>query len=133
MARRKAEFETAAPTGGSLKSLGVAATGAGGAVLAAAATACCVPVLAPLLVSLLGVSGAVWAAGLQPYSPLILAASGLVLGFGFRSLYRKRDTAAGEICATTRPRLPRLVLWIAATLWFFALALNMLQLLARRL
>ena len=34
-------------------------------------------------VSVLGVSGAVWAAGLKPYSPYILAGAGLLLAYGF--------------------------------------------------
>ncbi len=133
MTPTQGNLHPASPAKGSLKGLGLAATGAGAAALATAATACCVPVLAPLLVSLLGVSGSVWAAGLHPYSLLILALASLPLAYGFWSVYRRRALAAGQACPAKRPWLPRLALWSAAALWLFALALNMLQLLARRL
>ncbi len=110
---------------------GAATTGAGAAALATAATACCVPVLAPLLVSVLGVTGSIWAAGLKPYSLLILGASGLLLGYGFRTVYR-RPAAEGEACPAKRPVFVRWVLWISALLWILAFAVNGLQILATR-
>lgn len=113
-----------------LRGLGAAATGAGAAVLATAASACCVPVLAPLLVSVLGVSGAVWAAGLKPYGPLILAVAGLFLAYGFWSVYRPRPPAAGATCPAQRPLSTRIVLWTSAGLWLIAFGLNLLQFLA---
>ena len=116
---------------GSLRSLGVAATGAGAALVTTAATACCVPVIAPLVVSVLGVSGAVWAAGLKPYSPYMLAASALLLGYGFWTVYRPRPASAGATCPVRRPRLPQIILWVAGALWLVALALNVLPVLVR--
>ncbi len=112
---------------------GAVTTGAGGAVLATAAMACCVPVLAPLLVSTLGVTGSIWAAGLKPYSLLILLASGVFLGYGFWTVYRRRPVAVGDRCSTNRPKLQRVVLWVSAVLWGLALSLNVLQLLASRI
>ena len=100
----------------SFRSLGVAATGAGAALITTAASACCVPVIAPLLVSVLGVSGAVWAAGLRPHSPYLLAVSALLLGYGFWTVYRPWPAAAGVACPVRRPRLPRIVLWVAGTM-----------------
>jgi len=115
-----------------LRAWGAASTGAGAAVLATAATACCVPILAPLLVSVLGVSGSIWAAGLKPYSLLILAASGVLLGYGFWTVYRRRPLAEGETCTAKPPPMVRPVLWFSALLWLLALGANTLQLLASR-
>lgn len=118
------------PKASSIQGLGAAATGAGAVVLATAASACCVPVLAPLLISVLGVSGAVWAAGLEPYSLAILAVAGLLLAFGFWSVYRPRPVIEGAACPVKRPRAPRAVLWIAAAIWLVAFVLNLMQLIA---
>ena len=103
---------------------GAATTGAGAAILATAATACCVPVLAPLLVSVLGVSGAIWAASLEPYSRHILFASGLLLAYGFWTVYRVRPVVAGSVCPVKRPLAVRWLLWCSALLWTVALAVN---------
>ena len=111
---------------------GAAGTGAGAAALATAVTACCVPVLAPVLVTVLGVSGAVWAAGLKPYSLVILGIAGIPLSYGFWIVYR-RPVAAGQACPTKRPVLVQWVLWLAALLWVLAFVLNLLQLLASRI
>ena len=105
--------------------VGVAAAGAGAAALATAASACCVPVIAPLIVAVLGAGGAAWAAGLKPYSLAILAAAGLLLAYGFWAVYRPRPAAAGEACPARRPLTPRLVLWIASALWAVAASLNL--------
>ncbi len=108
-------------------------TGAGGAVLATAATACCVPVFAPLLVSTLGVTGSIWAASLKPYSILILLGSGILLGYGFWTVYRRRPLPEGQVCSTNPPKIQRIVLWFSAALWGVALCLNALQFLASRI
>ena len=76
--------------GKSVSAWSAATTGAGAAVLATAATACCVPILAPLLVSVLGVSGSIWAARLEPYSLVVLLLAGSLLSYGFWTVYRPR-------------------------------------------
>ena len=108
----------------SKSAVGVAAAGAGAAALATAASACCVPVIAPLVVAVLGAGGAAWAAGLKPYSLAILAGAGLLLAYGFWVVYRPRPVAGGEACPVRRPFTPRLVLWIALALWAVAASLN---------
>src|SRR5262249_499581 len=61
-----------------------ASTGLASALLTVVAGACCVsPVLAPIFVSVLGASGAVWAAGLKPYGWWILGGSAALLALGF--------------------------------------------------
>lgn len=107
---------------------GAAVSGAGAALVATAATACCAPIIAPLVVGVLGASGAAWAAGLKPYSGWLLAGSAGMLAYGFWSAYRTRaqcDVVAG---ATARrgSRVARAVLWVAALLWVAAVAVNLL-------
>jgi mercuric ion transport protein len=111
---------------------GAVSGGAGAAVVATAAMACCVPIVAPLVVSLLGVSGAIWAAGLKPYSPSILAAAGGFLGYGFWVVYRQQTNKTGAACSTKGPVAVRVVLWISVALWVSALVLNVLQFVAPR-
>ena len=105
--------------------VGVAAAGAGAAALATAAGACCVPVIAPLVVAVLGASGAAWAAGLKPYSFALLGFAGPLLAYGYWVVYRPRPAAAGEACPVQRPLTPRLVLWMATALWAVAAFLNL--------
>lgn len=111
-----------------LRAWGAAAGGAGTALAAAASTACCVPILAPLLVSALGVGGAVWAAGLTPYSPYLLAGSGLLLAYGLWTVYRRRPAPPGDACPARRPRAVLIVLWASALLWLGALSLYLVRL-----
>ncbi len=93
-----------------------ATTGVAAAALTVVTAACCVsPVLAPIIVSVLGASGAVWAAGLKPYSGWILGATLVCLGFGYWTVYRpRRNCAVREI-----PRQRRVLSGIAkGSLWF---------------
>lgn len=107
----------------SKSAVGVAAAGAGAAALATAAGACCIPVIAPLVVAVLGAGGAAWAAGLKPYSLAILGIAGLFLSYGYWALYRPRP--AGQACPVRRPLSPSLVLWVATALWTVAAFLNL--------
>jgi hypothetical protein len=94
-------------------------------------------VLAPLLVSVLGVGGSIWAASLKPYAPLLLALSGLLVGYGFWTVYRRRPPAPGatdlegvaagcSACPRRRPLVLQLLLWLAGAVWIFALGLHAL-------
>ncbi len=111
--------------------VGAAAAGAGAAALATAGGACCLPVVAPLIVAVLGASGAAWTAGLKPYSPAILGAAGLLLAYGYWVVYRPRPTIDGESCPIQRPISPRVVLWLATALWAVAALLNLAPRVAR--
>ena len=106
-----------------LASAGAVSAGLGAGALAVGASACCVPVLAPLLVSLLGVSGSIWAASLTPYSFWIVLASGLVIGWAGWSIYRPR-VVAGAVCRSRPPRLLHVGYWVAVAFWFLAFVLN---------
>ena len=114
-----------AKTGRDVRALGAGSTGLGASIITLIAGTCCVsPVLAPLIVGVLGASGAAWAAGLKPYSVYILAATFLLLVFGFWSVYRPRnDCIVGSSVSATPHWIGRLskgVLWIGAACWLGA-------------
>jgi len=109
--------------------IGTASAGVGAAVTAAVAGACCTgPVIAPLVVGLLGAAGASAAASLKPYTPYLFAMSLLALAFGFHSAYRSR--AACALQTASRPvritfALSRMALWAAAVIWVAALTFTL--------
>jgi hypothetical protein len=120
-----------APNANPGKALGAAAaaaSGAGAAIVATAAAACCAtPTLAVLTVSLLGASGAAWAAGLKPYAPWFLAASALAIAYGIRTTTRaaRACTVAGSSPRRFGDRVARISLGIAVALWLAALAADL--------
>lgn len=110
---------TARPDDGPATPRAATETATGLAALAAAilASSCCV---LPLVLFLLGVSGA-WIGeltALAPLKPWFLAASVVLLAIGFRLAYRRpKPCAQGRVCGTPQSRrLTRVVLWIAAAL-----------------
>jgi len=75
--------------------------------------ACC---LGPLILALLGLGGAGLALALEPYRPLFLAGTAVLLGTGFYYAYRRPQAACGEGEACRLPRSSqagRILLWIA--------------------
>ena len=106
--------------------LGAGAAGAGAALVAVFASSCCIPVIAPLIVAVLGASGAAWAAGLKPYSPYILAGSLALLLYGMWTVYRPRPECAPEGCATGAGRGVKAVLWVAMSLWTLSALVNLI-------
>jgi hypothetical protein len=118
-----------------IRGVGAAATSAGAAAIATAASACCIPIVAPLVVTVLGASGAAWAVGLKPYSLYLLVGSLGLLTFGFWSVYRPKRACADGTCPPGRSnaaRAARVILWFAAALWLGAAVLNILPYLAPR-
>ena len=106
-----------------------ASTGVAAAALSVVTAACCVsPVIAPIIVSVLGASGAVWAAGLKPYSWWILGGAFLCLTYGFWTVYRPRpacaigDTPNGRMM----PRVAKASLWFGAACWMTGVLLHVL-------
>ena len=111
-----------------LGAAGAAVSGAGAAAVATAASICCAgPVLAPLVVGLLGAGGAAWAAGLKPYAPWLLAVSLLFLAYGFWATHRRPATCGPGPKAPQRwlRRASVLALWLAAGLWLIAALMNL--------
>jgi MerT mercuric transport protein len=101
--------------------VGTAAAGVGAAVTATLASVCCTgPVIAPIVVGILGATGAAAAAGLKPYSPYLFALSFAMLVFGFRSFYQARRacTVDGSVSPpATALKISQTMLWLAAALW----------------
>ena len=94
-----------------------AASGVGGALLAALAGLCCAGLAT---VALLGAGGAVFAATLKPYKPLLLIASLAAIGFGFWYAYGRRVLVGGLSCPVRTGRVTRAVLWASAAIWLAA-------------
>ena len=70
--------------------IGAATVSTGAALTAGIAGACCVgPALGPIFLAVLGSSGLIAVTSLRPYTPWMLAASGVMLGFSFWQTHRR--------------------------------------------
>ena len=107
-----------------------ASTGVAAAALTVVSAACCVsPVLAPIVVSVLGASGAVWAVGLKPYGWLILGTALACLAFGFWTVYRsRRSCAIDDLPRSARviQNVTKVCLWLGAACWMAGVVLKVL-------
>ena len=107
-----------------------ASTGVAAAALTVVTAACCVsPVIAPIIVSVLGASGAVWAAGLKPYGWWILGAAFVCLAYGFWMVYRpRRDCDVGDAPRQSRvwQNVAKVSLWFGAAFWMAGVLLRLL-------
>ena len=92
------------------------------ALTSAAASVCCI---GPLAITLLGVNGVILAAAFKPYRWYILAGSFLLLVLAFRGAYWGWRVRPGAACAVRAGRATRLVLWVSATVWLAAVAVNL--------
>ena len=108
--------------GSRLAAIGTSVAGVGAALTAAAATLCCV---GPAVVAIVGVGGAVAAAGLKPYRLFLILASMALLGLGFWLTYQPRSAvgSAAVACPTRAGRVSRRIVWIAAAVWLLAVLL----------
>lgn len=105
---------------------GAAVAGGGAAAGAATAAACCVgPVVSPLIVAVLGASGAASVAGLKPFTPYLLIGSLLVLGYGFRLVYRRPKSCPVDAPRTRSPLWIRIVLWASAAVWLASVSITL--------
>lgn len=108
-------MSTLSPT----KSDRVARASLAGAIVAAiAASACCI---LPAILAIAGVSGIGLAAAIEPYRPILLVATALLLGVGFYVVYRRpRPTsAAADACGCEKPKVARTgktMLWVVTAL-----------------
>ena len=92
------------------------------ALTSAAASVCCI---GPLAITLLGVNGVILAAAFKPYHWYILAGSFLLLVLAFRGAYWGWRVRPGAACGVRAGRATRLVLWVSATVWLAAVAVNL--------
>lgn len=87
---------------------------AGSVVSGVLASACCI---GPLVLALLGISGAAFAQRFEPLRPYLLAATYGLLAGAFYLTYRPTKAACGpgEVCEIPRAnRAGKVALWIAA-------------------
>ena len=107
-----------------------ASTGVAAAALTVVTAACCVsPVIAPIIVGVLGASGAVWAAGLKPYGWWILSAAFVCLAYGFWIVYRPRrdcDVTTAPPRHRLLPAVAKVSLWFGAACWMAGVLLRLL-------
>jgi hypothetical protein len=125
-----AEQTASHATGKNVGAIAAASTGVSGVVVTMAATACCAsPVLAPLLVSVIGASGVAWAAGMKPYRGYVLLASFFLIAWSLWTVHRpqaKCDVAReGDSRRRLLQRTSKIVVWTAAMLWAAALVLTL--------
>jgi hypothetical protein len=103
-----------------LRAAGAASASVGSAIAAVLGTACCTgPMLGPLIVTVLGASGAATLAGIKPYTPYVLLLSFALLLLAFWSTkHQSQRCEAGAV----EPPAPRIwsrgvMLWIAGFVW----------------
>ena len=115
-------YETAKKTGSNRKRW----YAAGGLIGAVLASSCCI---APLVLLTLGVSGA-WIGNLtalEPYKPLFLSMTGLVLATGFWHVYFKPKPACDDGSYCARPvsgLVTQSALWIATVIALLSATVN---------
>jgi len=97
--------------------LGSVAAGA----TSAAASICCI---GPIAIAILGVNGAILAAGIKPYRLYLLGGSLLMLGYAFWRLYRPSARAEAKACSVKTGLWSRVILWAAAVVWVFAVIIQ---------
>ena len=90
-------------------------------ITSTAASICCI---GPIAIAILGVNGAILAAGIKPYRIYLLAASLLMLGFAFWRLYRPHARADAQACPVGTGRWSRVILWSASALWVLAVVIQ---------
>ncbi len=92
----------------------------GSAFGSAVAAICCI---GPLALTLLGVNGMIFAAGLTPYRFYLLAASALMLGLAFWVIYRPLPVN-GPSCPARSGRFKKIIVWFAAGIWTISFVLQ---------
>ena len=77
------------------------------------ASACCI---GPLVLALLGISGAAFARRFEPFRPYLLVLTHALLGAAFYLVYRpvKAECGPGEACEMPGTSRAGMALWIAA-------------------
>ncbi len=81
---------------------------------------CCI---GPAIIAVLGTSGALAAARLEPYRPYFVVGSVLLLGLGFWLAYRPHGGCIGKSCTTATAKITRLLLWLAVLITVAAILL----------
>lgn len=92
----------------------------GSIISAILASICC---LGPIILAVLGISGAGLILKFEPYRPLFIVVATILLGTGFYLTYKKKPAEQcepGTYCANPKSdRLNKIILWVAAILVAF--------------
>jgi mercuric ion transport protein len=112
--------------------VGAASVSIGAVIAATLGAACCsVPLLGPVIVATLGVSGAATFAGIKPYTPYLFILSFLMLAFSFWTVYRpsKRCVvdAHGQVKYAARQSI-KVLLWVATAVWIISVSFTFISL-----
>ena len=107
--------------GRSITNTGSAVGAAGAAGASLAASVCCI---GPIAITLLGVHGAILAAGIKPYRPLLLSVSALLLLLAHWSL--RRPILGEASCRVSAGRLRGRLVWTSTGIWVAALFIQFL-------
>ena len=94
----------------------------GAAATSAVAALCCI---GPLALTLLGVNGMIFAAGLKPFRFYLLGVSALMLGLAFWVIHRPL-TVEGAACSPRTARVTKVFLWGATIVWAASFVLQFL-------
>ena len=101
---------------GRITNVGTAAGAAGAAGASLAASICCI---GPIAITLLGVQGAILAAGIKPYRPILLSVSAVLLLLAHWSLHR--PIFGGVSCGVAAGGFRKKLVWASTGLWVVAL------------
>ena len=110
--------------------VGAASFSIGAVIAATLGAACCsVPLLGPVIVAALGVSGAATFAGIKPYTPYLFILSFLMLAFSFWTVYRplKQCDADGQVKYAARQSI-KVLLWVATAIWIVSVSFTFISL-----
>lgn len=109
---------------------GTASVSIGAVVVATLGAACCSgPLLGPLIVAVLGTTGAAAFAGVKPYTPYLFGVSLVMLGVSFWSVYRKNQRCSMSGGDVNVPRRAiKTLLWIAAVIWAASVGFTLISL-----
>ncbi len=99
-----------------------ALAGASSAALTSVASSICC--IGPLAITLLGVNGAILAAAIKPYRPVLLMAAAVLLAFAWWRLKRSWSGADGATCSIRAMRVQKAVLWAGVVVWIAALGIG---------
>ncbi|HAS24738.1 MAG TPA: hypothetical protein DCR64_04075 [Vibrio sp.] len=92
----------------------IAASGAFGlGTFAVIFSLCCV---GPFMITLVGVSGAIFIASFEPYRIYIIAVAAVLLAFSFWRVYRKTDNCATGTCQVRSQKKAKIMLWMSTAM-----------------
>jgi len=112
--------------------VGAASVSIGAVIAAALGAACCsAPLLGPVIVAALGVSGAATFAGIKPYTPYLFILSFFMLAFSFWSIYRPSKRCVieerGRVGYGARQPI-KVLLWVALAIWIISVGFTLTSL-----